>query len=189
MGKWVGSDIDVTEMLQAWRHGDEAAFQQLVETSYDALHHMARGRLAGREPATLTPTDLVSEAFLVLLQRKGFVFRNRDQFQAVVSLVMRDVVKKRLRARKTQKRGGEQALITFDEEKYDPEEALALNEMLDEFAKREPRKALIVQLHYFWGIPFEEIAGLLGLSERTVFRDWKLARLWLYDAIKKRGAS
>ncbi len=188
MGEWVESDVDVTDMLQAWQYGDEQAFRKLVEASYQAFHGMARRRLAGREQATLTPTALVNETFVVLLQKQGRLFQDRDHFLAVVSLAMRDVVGKRLRARRARKRGGDMAFITFDEQKYDPDGPLDLTDVIRELSKHEPRKALIVLLRYYDGLSFEEIARLLSTSERTVYRDWKLARMWLYDRIKKEVA-
>ncbi len=178
-------DISVTELLHSWRAGNDRDFHELIESIYATLYKMARGRLVYKNQETLSPTALVNEAFLKLVQKRSFTFQNREQFLAVVSRIMREVLANHIRDRRAQKRGSDMAFLTFDDQKHDPGEALAVNDVMQAFAEREPRKAMIVELHYFAGLSFQEIAGALGLSERTILRDWKFARAWLFGTLKK----
>jgi RNA polymerase sigma factor (TIGR02999 family) len=185
---------DVTRILLAWGEGDAGAAERLFPLVYDELRQIA-GRYMRRERAghTLQPTALVNEAYLRLVDQTRVRWQNRAQFFGVAATMMRRILVNHARERAAHKRGGgarRQPLSEIDLSA--PEHAaelLALDEALDRLAARDERKARVVELRYFGGLENEEAAEVLGVSEKTVRDDWKLARSWLYRELSATTAT
>jgi RNA polymerase sigma factor (TIGR02999 family) len=179
----------VTEWLERLRAGDEGALDHLVPLLYDDLRSIARGWLRRERPDhTLGTTALVHESYLRLLGSGRIRADDRDQFFAVAANVMRRVLLDWARARKRQKRGGDARRVSLDDLDYElsdreASEVLAVDEALQRFAEVNPRGAKIVELRFFGGLTVDQIAELLELSERTVYREWVAARAWLRQEV------
>jgi RNA polymerase sigma factor (TIGR02999 family) len=140
-----------------------------------------------RADHTLSPTALVSEAFLRLVDGEHPIYEDRVQFFAVAAHHMRRILVDHARRRSARKRGGHERPVAFDEALVSgdrPEELVVLDEALDALADLDARKARVVELHYFGGLSQKEIAGAMGVHENTVARDLRLARAWLHRHIK-----
>jgi RNA polymerase sigma factor (TIGR02999 family) len=173
----------VTERLRAWGDGDEEAFQQLVPVVYGELRRRAQRYMArerGNPP--LDTGALVNEAYLKLVDQRRTRWQNRMQFFGIAAQLMRRILVDHARSRQQQKRGGGDVPLSIDEVAIlSPERGdavIALDEALDRFAAIEPRKARIIELHYFAGLRAEDTAQLLGISAVTVMRDWRFAPAW-----------
>jgi len=176
---------EVTALLAAVESGDDAAMNQLVPLVYEELRRLARRHMAGqRRGHTLQTADLVSEAYLKLVNVKGTGWNDRIHFFAVASRAMRSVLVDYARRRGYAKRGGNPVRVSLSEADQIPEqrtaEVVAVDEALSRLAALDPRKAQIVELRYFGGLSVEETAQLLELSSRTIKREWRWARAWLY---------
>jgi RNA polymerase sigma-70 factor (ECF subfamily) len=176
---------EVTALLAAVEIGDDAAMKQLVPLVYEELRRLARRHLAGqRRGHTLQTADLVSEAYLKLVNVKGTGWKNRVHFFAVASRAMRSVLVDYARRRGYAKRGGNPVRVSLSEADQISDqptaEVVAVDEALNHLAALDPRKAQIVELRYFGGLSVEEVAHLVDLSPRTVKREWRWARAWLY---------
>ena len=174
-----GSDI----AREAWSATNES-LDHLVALAYQELRVIAHGRLAARGgAATLSTTALVHEAYLKLVGQSPDRWRDRSHFLAVASLAMRHVLVDCAKARVTAKRGGVRRRITLDEEEIGVDEQadalLQLNDALDRLAAVEPRVARVVECRFFGGLTEDEIAQALGVTVRTVRRDWLKARVML----------
>lgn len=174
----------VTRLLAEWRSdGSEEALDRLVPLVYDELKGLAVARLRSERPDhTLQATALVHEAYARLVQA-DIDFDDRVHFFAVAAQMMRRILVDHARRAKTQKRGGGQVAITLNEELSAVEnrgpDILALDDALDRLADREPRKARVVELHFFGGLTYAETARALEISEATVDRDLRMAKAWL----------
>jgi RNA polymerase sigma factor (TIGR02999 family) len=173
---------EVTRLLQAAREGEPAALERLVPLVYEDLRRLARRQLAHEygEP-TLNATALVHEAYLKL-GGGALAARDRAHFLAIAARAMRQVLVDQARDRKAAKRGGglwERTTLTDGAwaGEFDPDGMLALDEAL---ATLEPRQRQVVECRFFGGMEEQEIAAALGVSDRTVHRDWVKARAWLY---------
>src|SRR5215831_9522054 len=178
------SPQELTTLLEAWSRGDVAARDQLVPLVYTELRRRASGYLRRVEPGqTLQATSLVHEAYLRLsLQNPGW--KNRAHFFAVASQLMRWILVDHARARQTAKR--HVTMVTLgDEADSKPRELdiISIDKALNELAMADPRQAQIVELRFFGGLTHEEIALALGTSLRSVNRQWRLARAWLYQRV------
>lgn len=176
--------IDVTQLLHAWRDGDHAAFEQLVEAVYAELHRIARRCMAGeRAGHNLQPTALVNEAYLRLMGQDRVTWINRAQFFGVAAQAMRRILVDHAREREAAKRPGG-IRVTLDEGMRSVApidcELLMLDSVLQELAAIDPRQAQIVELKYFGGLSEEEVAVVLSVSRTTISREWQSARAWLY---------
>jgi RNA polymerase sigma factor (TIGR02999 family) len=176
---------EVTALLAAFESGDEAAMDQLAPLVYEALRRLARRHLAGqRRGHTLQTADLVNEAYLKLVNVKGTGWTNRVHFFAVASRAMRSVLVDYARRRGYAKRGGNPVRVSLSEADQisvqNTAEVVAVDEALSRLAALDPRKAKIVELRYFGGLSVEETAQVLDLSSRTIKREWRWARAWLY---------
>jgi RNA polymerase sigma factor (TIGR02999 family) len=161
----------------------------LVAFAYQELRAIAHGRLAARGGnGTLSTTALVHEAYLKLADQSPSRWRDRSHFFAVASLAMRHVLVDCAKARATLKRGGERRRITLDDADIavdDQAEALLqLDDALERLAEVEPRLARVVECRFFGGLTEEEIAGALGVTVRTVRRDWVKARVMLRHVLE-----
>jgi RNA polymerase sigma factor (TIGR02999 family) len=178
---------DVTGLLVAWADGDEAARARLVEAVYGELRRLARGYLQReRRDHTLSPTALVHEAYLKLIDQGRARWQNRTQFFAIAAHLMRRILVDHARAHRALKRGAG-ARVALDGQDFSvapPDvDVLALDAALQELSQHYPRQSELVELRFFGGLTVEEIASLLGVAPITVKRDWALARAWLYRRV------
>lgn len=178
----------VTRLLEHAAGGDPSALDRLLEVVYEELRGLARSRLAGAAPGqTLRPTDLVHEAWVRLVEAPGRSWENRCHFINAAGAAMRSVIVDRARARLAVKRGGDRerealhADIAIEE--HDPTRILAIDEALVRLEEADARAARVVNLKIFLGLSEPEIAESLGVTDRTVQRDWRFARAWLADAM------
>ncbi len=182
----------VTELLEAWNAGDEEASVRLMPLMYDELRSLARGYVAReRRGHTLQPTALVHEAWVRLIERPGVGFRNRAHFVGLTAHVMRRVLVDYARERNTAKRGGKAPKVTLvdsDSVAQPDVELMALDQALCELTEIDPRKAKLVELRFFGGLSIEETAEVLEVSPKTVVREWRRARAWLYDRLGSSAA-
>ena len=176
---------EVTQLLAAAREGDSAAAGRAFSLLYDELRRLARARLRPHQTMTLLDTtSLVHESFLKLVGAKSLPVEDRHHFFAYASRVMRSVIVDFARARRAERRGGDAERVVLDtalgEKLAAPEnDVLRVHEALEVLAQADERLAQVVEMRYFGGMTEPEIAESLGLSERTVRRDWEKARLLL----------
>lgn len=178
----MANDEPITRMLSEWRAGSPDALERLTPLVYAELKRLAERSFRG-EPAahTLQPTALVNEAFEALV-RMDVPWQDRSHFYALSARLMRRILINHAHARRAAKRGGDVLKVTFtDQAAEDPadESVLALDAAMTELAGFDPRKAEVVELHYFGGLNYDEIAEALGLSRTTVSQDLRTARAWL----------
>jgi RNA polymerase sigma factor (TIGR02999 family) len=183
---------DITELLEAWGEGDEAAFERLVPLVYAELRRMARRHMYREsEGHLLQTTALVHEAYLKLVSHKNAKWQNRAHFFAVSSQQMRRILVDAARSKLRQKRGADAPVLSLDDA---PElsvtraaEFVALDDALQQLAQLDPRRARVVEMRYFGGMSVEETAAALKVSGDTVIRDWKAAKAWLFTELNKSG--
>src|SRR5262245_35601486 len=174
----------VTQLLLAWRHGEESALEKLTPVVYGELRRLAHRYMAGERAAhTLQTTALVNEAYLRLIDGKQVNWQNRAHFFAISARLMRRVLVDWARARQSQKRGDQPQQVTLDEvltlTRGRNEDLVALDEALINLTKVDLRKSQVVEMRFFGGLSVEETAEVLNVSPDTVLRDWRLAKLWL----------
>ena len=180
---------EITRLLRLLHSGDRGVEAQLIELIYGELRRIAAVRMRSERPGhTLTPTALVNEAWLRLgSEWQGYV-EDRQHFLAVVSTAMRRVLVDHARARQAQKRDGVLAREPVEEFQIAAPESdemlLALNDALDRLSAINPRWVRVVELRYFSGLSEDEVATVLGLTRRTVTRDWAMARAWLFGELR-----
>ncbi|OWQ86324.1 hypothetical protein CDN99_21055 [Roseateles aquatilis] len=181
---------DITQLLHAAGQGDRTAADQVVAQLYGELQKLARQRIrqAG-EMTLLDTTALVHEAWLRLAGANGQSFPDRRHFLAYAARVMRHVVIDLVRARQAERRGGDQMAVTLntavvEQTPQGDDDILRVHEALEELAAIDPRMAQVVEMRYFGGLLEQEIAEALGVTERTVQRDWQKARILLSMSLK-----
>ena len=179
---------DITSLLASAEQGDRAAADAVIAALYEELHRMARRELARRgSGVTLGATTLLHDAYLDFSGREGTAFPDRNRFMGYASRVMRNIIIDYARRHQAQKRGGQfeiTSLRTGMDAVADVAELTGISEALDELAVFDDRLAKIVDLKFFCGFSFLEIAGMLELSERTVQRDWEKARIYLHQRLR-----
>ena len=170
--------------------GDPKAVDALFGALYDELHRLARRQLARKE-LTLGTTTLLHEAYLSMAAREGTAFPDRARFMGYAARVMRTLIIDHVRNRKAQKRGGAFEMTPLDgvavDPAADPGQLVRIGEAVEGLARIDPELAQLVDLRFFCGFSFAEIAALRGASERTVQRHWERARLYLHDALRNAG--
>ena len=183
------SQQEVTVLLADWRGGDEGALAKLIPLVQPELHRLAHHYMS-RERAghTLQTTALLDEAYLLLADPTKPSWQNRTHFVAAAARLMRRIMVDHARERRSLKRGGGALKVTLDEAaavtETRSEELLALDDALERLAGLDLRKSQIVELRYFGGLTVEETAEFLKLSQRTVEREWNMAKAWLYRALR-----
>ena len=180
----------VTQLLIAWRNGDETALDELMPLVYEELRRMARNYLRReRSDHTLQTTALVNEAYLRLIDHKRIEWQNRAHFFALAARAMRRILVDYARSRKYQKRGGGARKVSISEAAVLAQERaaemVALDDALNALAALDPRKSQVVEMRYFGGMSVEETAEALGISAVTVTRDWNTAKGWLLREINR----
>lgn len=182
---------EITQILQDWNAGNQAAKEQLLPFVYDELRRQARYLMASeRSNHTLQPTALVHEAFLRLSKQTGIEWRDRSHFYGIASRVMRQILVDHARLHSAAKRGNHPIHFSFDDVQVPIEQRaeaiLILNETLERLEKFDEQQAKIVEMRFFGGLNNQEIAQNLDISERTVGREWQSARLWLYRELNQK---
>lgn len=175
--------VQVTALLRAWRQGDAAAYDELMPFVYVELRRLARGQLRHeRAGHSFQPTALVHEAYLRLI-KADVDWQDRAHFLRIAARAMRQILVEHARAKGTRKRGGDEQFITLCEPVAAPDskpiDVLFLNEAMERLHAFDEREAQIVELSYFGGLTYPEIAEALKISEATVHRGLRHARAWL----------
>ena len=179
---------DITGLLLAWGDGDEAARNQLVELVYDELRRVAQRRLRRERPDhSLTPTALVHEAYVKLVDQSRVRWHSRAHFFSIAAHLMRRILVDHARARTAAKRDHS---VTIAAEDVDAATApididiVALDSALEKLGRLDSRQSQLVELRFFAGMTVEEIAAALDVAPITVKRDWALARAWLFRELQ-----
>ena len=182
---------DVTQLLVRWSEGDAAALDQLLPSVYRELRRIASRQLR-RERAdhTLVPTALVHEVFVRLVDQQRVTWQNRAHFFGLTAQLMRRILVDYARARHTEKRGDGAPRVSLDlvadraDEQAAPEDVLAVDLALERLATIDPEQARVVELRFFAGLTVEEVAHVVNRSPRTIKREWRLARAWLFRELR-----
>jgi RNA polymerase sigma factor (TIGR02999 family) len=182
-------DATVSSLIAAAEKGDKGAADALFSALYAELHRLAKRELARQgAPPSLSVTTLLHEAYLQMAGRNGISFPDRPRFMGYAARVMRGLIIDRARSKSAVKRGGQFEITSLGTEAGDnlPDvrELTSVSEALDQLEKIEPALAEIVDLKFFCGFSFAEIAAMRGVSERTVQRQWDKARIYLHRSIR-----
>ena len=194
MGRSAGYTVErpvsesITALLAIAEGGDRAAADAVFSALYDELHRMAKRELA-RGGVTLSATELLHDAYVNISQREGVTFPDRNRYMGYACKVMRRLIIDYARTRQAQKRGGHFELTSISTDVVDPsssaDELTRISDALDELASVDERLVRVVDLKFFCGFSFIEIAEMMGVTERTIQRDWEKARLFLFRRLKR----
>ena len=182
---------EVTGLLAELRSGNKEALAKLIPLVYDELHRLAEHYMRNeRVGHTLQPTALINEAYLRLASAEKANWQHRAHFVAVAAGTMRRVLIDHARKQKAAKRGGKQAALPLEDSpeflsEERSEELIALDEALTRLQELDSRQSQVVELRFFGGLTVEETAKVLGISPKTVKRDWAVARAWLHGEMSK----
>jgi len=186
-------ESNLSSLIEAAEQGDNSASEALFSALYSELHRLAKRELARQSaPLTLGATTLLHEAYLDMAGRGGPSFPDRARFMGYAARVMRGLIIDYARNRHAQKRGGQFEITSLATDvgtkAVDDRKLTRISEALDELARTDPALAEIVDLKFFCGFSFAEIAGMRGVSERTVQRNWEQARIYLHRCIRGEAA-
>jgi RNA polymerase sigma factor (TIGR02999 family) len=181
---------DVTILLAELTKGNKEAASKLIPMVYDELRRLAESYMRReRGDHTLQATALVHEAYLKLVEQRSVDWRSRAHFFGIAAQVMRRILVDHARGHLREKRGGELQEVPMDEAlEFAPAQSLELiklDEALARLTKLDPRQGKIVELRFFGGLTVEQTAELLGISPKTVKRDWSVAKAWLYSEVRQ----
>lgn len=185
------SSTGITTLLRAWSDGDNQALDQLTALVYSELYRLAQSHMAREKPDhILQNTALVNETYLQLLDLRGIEWQDRSHFFGVCSQIMRRTLTDYARSRLYLKRGGGVEQVSLNENVRLPDDdpsavLVALDDALRELARFDERLSQIVQLRFFGGFSLKETAEATKISERTVRREWKSAKVWLLRELKR----
>ncbi len=184
------SAAEVTGLLIAWGQGDAGAFEKLVPLVQDELHRQAKRYMSRENPGNLLQTTaLINEAYLRLIDYKSVPWQSRAHFFGVAAQIMRRILVDLARAENSTKRGGEALRVSLTEAvgQAGPRsvDLVALDDALNALTELDARRSSVVELRFFGGLNYDEIAEVLKVSEGTVRRDWNLARAWLFRELNK----
>ena len=183
----------VTSLLVAWTRGEEAALDELTPLVHSELRRLARAYLRReRDGHTLQTDALVNEAYVRLIDLSRVEWRDRNHFFALAARLMRRILVDYARSRNYQKRGGDARRVPLDDAGDISIERgtnlVALDDALAVLATVDTRKAQVVELRFFGGLSVAEIAGTLAVSQQTVLRDWRLAKMWLLRELSQQAS-
>jgi RNA polymerase sigma factor (TIGR02999 family) len=183
-------DNSVTQLLRRWQEGERQAADELMPRVYGELRRLARRQIRReRLDLSLDATGLVHEAYVRLVDA-GVAWHDRVHFFALAARAMRHVLVDRARARGRAKRGGAATMVTLDEQRQAAPKCafdlLDLDEILRRLEAMDPRKCEVIELHFFGGMTYEEMAGALKISEATVHRELRFAKAWLFKELQRR---
>jgi len=184
----------VTQLLLAWREGNQSAFGELVPLVYEELRRVAHRQLRGeRRNHTLQTAELVHETYVRLVDSSQVEWQGRAHFMAVAAQSMRRILVDAARARQSLKRGGEHTRVPLEPELTivgaPNVDLIALDDALSALAAADQRRSRVVELRFFGGLNVEETAEILEVSPETVMRDWKVAKAWLFQQLNPAGVS
>lgn len=187
-------DPNISDLVASAERGDGGAADRLFTILYDELHRMAKRELSKRGYGiTLGATTLLHEAYLEISGREGTRFPDRPRFMAYASRVMRGLIIDYARNRFAQKRGGQFEITSMKTDLAaaipEPRELTRISDALDALAGVDPDLATVVDLKFFCGFNFAEIAAMRGVSERTIQRDWEKARIFLHQLLQNASAA
>lgn len=176
--------MDATQALESHVAGDPSAVNQLLPLVYERLRALAAHYMREERPGhSLSPTDLVHEAYIRLVDNTRISWQGKTHFFAMGATQMRRILVESARARKAQKRGGGVTLVTLVDEATPASgvvlDVLALHEAMQRLSELDPRQCDVVELRFFGGLSVRETAYVLGVTDRTVVEDWRVARAWL----------
>ncbi len=182
------SRTEITQWLASCKGGDTQALESLLPIVYDELHRQAvRFFVRERAGHTLQPTALVNEVYLRLVNQDGAKWQNRAQFFGIAAQMMRRILVSHARGRQAAKRGGGEHRITLEEgvaiAPQRDANLLAVDEALKKLETMDPEKSRMVELRFFSGLSVQETAEVMGISPRTVDRQWQTAKAWLHREI------
>lgn len=184
------SQHDITRLLHDWCQGDRAALDRLVPLVGRDLRRIAKQRR--RADASLTTTSLVQEAYIRMLGGPKIDWQGRAHFFALCACIIRGILVDHARARHAAKRGGGVPHVPLEDALAIPEEQapalVAIDDALRELIRIDPRKGRVVELRFFGGLTVEETADVLQISQESVARDWRLARMWLMRQMDRVGS-
>jgi len=185
------STHEITQLLVAWKEGDQAALEALSPLLNQELHRLAKRYMAGeRQGHLLQPTALVNEAWLRLIDWRNVEWQNRAHFFSLAAQIMRRILVDFARAQQGEKRGGEELRVSLAEAADVAQEKsaglVALDDALQALEQLDLRQARVVELRYFAGLSLAETAEALEVSVGTVRRDWSLARAWLFRELNQK---
>lgn len=187
------SDIDIASRIRVADSGDADALRTLFVSLYGELKRIAHARLASSANATLDTTGLVHETYLKLVRHEALQLNDERHFYTLAARAMRQIVIDHARRRKADKRGGGAQAFTLGEnaavEDLGPEQLIHLDGALDRLGVLEPRLAELVELRFFAGLSVEQVAELREVAPRTVLRDWRRARAFLFDSVQGAAAT
>jgi RNA polymerase sigma-70 factor, ECF subfamily len=183
---------EVTDLLQAWGRGDQDALQKLVPLVHRELRQAARRYMAGEKPGHLLQTTaLVNETYLRLVGAQKVSWQNRAHFLAICAQLMRRILTDFARSRRYQKRSGKMNRVPFTDALWvapqSDSDLAALDEAMNKLAAVDERKSRVVEMRFFGGLSVEESAQVLKVSQDTVMRDWKMAKVWLLRELNGEG--
>lgn len=183
------SKTDVTALLGQLTQGNQEAAEKLIPLVYDELKRLARGYMRRERPDhTLQTTALVHEAYLKLVRQRRTDWQCRSHFFGIAAQIMRRILLDHARGHLRHKRGGSRQTLqlhealTFSLEQS--QDLVRLNEALERLSTIDPRQSKIVELRFFGGLSVEETSGILGVSPKTVKRDWSMAKAWLHGELR-----
>ena len=186
------STHEITGLLQAWAQGDEEALQKLVPLVHRELRQAAKRYMAGERPGHLLQTTaLVNETYLRLVGVQKVSWQNRAHFLAICAQLMRRILTDFARSRGYQKRSGKMNRVTFTDTLWvapqSDTDMAALDAAMEKLAVVDERKSRVVELRFFGGLTVQESAEVLKVSQDTVLRDWKMAKVWLLRELNGEG--
>ncbi len=184
------SSREVSQWLIAWGNGDQEALSRLIPLVYQELHRMAARYMRRQTPGhTLQTSALVNEAYLKLVDQKNVRWQNRAHFFGIASQLMRRILVDHARKHNRIKRGGATPKLSLDETAIITQdraaEFIALDDALTVLTEMDPYKSRIVEMKFFGGLNFEEVAEVEKVSPRTIRREWRKARAWLHQELQK----
>jgi len=187
------SPNEITRLLTAWTDGDQSALEKLVPLVESELHRLAHHYMGRERPGhTLQTSALVNEAYIRLIDWKNVRWQNRAHFFAVSAQLMRRILVDFARERNYLKRGGGALQVSLAEAESLPmernDDLVALDEALARLSEFDERKVRVVELRFFGGLSVKEVAEVLKVSEETVIRDWRLAKVWLLRELQQESA-
>jgi RNA polymerase sigma factor (TIGR02999 family) len=180
--------IQVTLLLNRWQAGDKAALDRLIPMVYQELRRLAKAQLQRNLKNSIQCSELVSEAYMRLVDTQNINYNDRTHFFSMAARTMRRVLVDSFRRKKTDKRGNNKTLLTFiDDSTTENTQTIQLDELEDALVKLEKldaTQAEIVTLRFFGGLKSQEISEILNISTRTIRREWAMARIWLHRQLK-----
>lgn len=186
------ADPTIGALIELAEQGDESSARKLFALLYTELHRLAKRQLARQGDISISPTTLIHEAYLDMATQAGKSFPDRGRFMSYAARVMRGLIIDHVRNRQAIKRGGQFELMSLTTDaqaaSMDDRELAQISQALDDLAQVDNSLSQIVDLRFFCGFSFNDIAGMLGVSERTAQRKWEKARIYLHRTLRSDSA-